>query len=205
MTKPYIPQDKNGHPLKVGDRVTVSRYTKKGMVPCEASIIAIHFRHEWDETLRKNVPGQSAFLECRRSAKDRSCIYQDDKYTTYVGPGPVISREEVEAAEAARKAKPKKPKAFKPQVPHLICFIMEQSKEPLTSEEIRRRLHALQGKQGAYNPSSNTCYFGAGDRGWQASASLINKGYIKRGKDYTFILTPEGHKMAAAYRDWKNS
>lgn len=207
--KPYAPKDKNGHPLKVGDRVTVQHYspTKGQMVPLLTNIVGISPSWTWasDKSFRQVECGM---LRCMRSAKDRATEWKRDIEVVYAGSGTLITEEEIKKAEGGRKAKleaARKRRPFKPQVPHLICFVMAQSKKPLTSEEIRRRLHTLQGKQEAFNPSSNTCYFAAGTRGWQADASLINKGYIQRDANYTFSLTEEGKKMAAVYKEWCKS
>ena len=84
---------------------------------------------------------------------------------------------------------------------HVACYVLKRS-GPLTRIELMKRVHVLEGKQGAFKPTSNISYFLTTP--YYGNSSFLRKGLIKvvgKTKSGSFIydITDEGRALADSY------
>lgn len=89
---------------------------------------------------------------------------------------------------------------------HLICFVLSQSRDPMTRVDVMHRVFSMQPHDMPFLPTSNNCYWAPrlGHNVYGASrSSVIVKGLVKKGghigRKLTYSLTPAGHAHALEY------
>ena len=93
-------------------------------------------------------------------------------------------------------------KKFRITKAHLICFVLG-TQGAMTRDEVMRRVHTLEGKQGAFSPTSNNCYWSPTGHGNGGRSSVVFKGLVEKAgrQDRCFLYrnTPKGDSLCEEY------